>query len=204
MKKAALGFHMHSSWAAMVAVCMEKSVPQMIARERIHLVETFTYQFRQPYHTAEKMPLAEARQFVARVEAESRRLANRAIRELQADLQEQGIEHTRCGLLLASGKTLPGFEKILASHALIHTADGELFREAILRACARCDLKTESIKEKELLETAKRVLRVQQAALMRRVTGMGKPFGSPWSQDEKFATLAAWLALASGAAKGGR
>jgi hypothetical protein len=24
---------------------------------------------------------------------------------------------------------------------------------------------------------------------------LGRPFGSPWSQDEKFATLAAWLAL---------
>jgi hypothetical protein len=30
---------------------------------------------------------------------------------------------------------------------------------------------------------------------MRRVTELGRPFGSPWSQNEKFATLAAWLAL---------
>jgi len=38
---------------------------------------------------------------------------------------------------------------------------------------------------------------VQPAVLLRRITELGKPFGSPWSQDEKFATLAAWLALAA-------
>ena len=86
--------------------------------------------------------------------------------------------------------------EILASHSLVHTADGELFRAAILRACGRCGLNTESIKEKELLERAEIALRVKSAALLRRLTELGKPIGSPWSQDEKFATLAAWLALA--------
>jgi hypothetical protein len=195
MKEAALGFRVHSGWAAMVAVTIEKGCPSVVAKQRPHLVETFTYAFRQPYHTAEKMPLREAREFVAGIQNVARSLAYRAIRRLQSDSQEQGIKLTRGGLLLASGRPLPNLEKILASHALIHTADGELFREAILRACARCGLKTTSIRDKELLEHAKSVLRIQPAVLMRRVTELGRPFGSPWSQDEKFATLAAWLAL---------
>jgi len=29
---------------------------------------------------------------------------------------------------------------------------------------------------------------------MRRATELGRSLGAPWSQDEKFATLAAWLA----------
>jgi len=41
------------------------------------------------------------------------------------------------------------------------------------------------------------VFRTKPKELMRRVTELGRPLGSPWSQDEKFATLAAWLALAS-------
>jgi hypothetical protein len=53
------------------------------------------------------------------------------------------------------------------------------------------------IKERELLQCAKQTLRIQPAVLLRRVAEFGKPFGSPWSQDEKFATLAAWLALVS-------
>ena len=169
----------------------------MLARQRVHLVETFTYEFRQPYHTAEKILGGQAREFIARMQAEARVLACRAIRELASRTQEQGVKLTRCGLLLASGRPLPALEKILASHALIHTADGELFREAIAHGCERSGLKMESIKERALLERAGTGLHLKTTELMRRVTDLGKPLGSPWSQDEKFATLAAWLALAA-------
>ncbi len=195
MKNAAVGLRVHSGWAAMVAVCLEKGAPRVLGREKVHLVEQFSYRFRQPYHTAERMPVGEAREFVKRVEAEAERLAHAAIQNLQSRLPKQGIRLTRCGLLLASGRTLPEFEKILASHALIHTADGELFREALSRAAKRCGIETVGIKEKELLAQTRQAFRVQPEVLLRRVTELGKPFGSPWSQDEKFATLAAWLAL---------
>ena len=197
MKQAALGFRAHSGWTALVAVSLEKGAPVILARERLHLVETFTYEFRQPYHTGGKMLLGQARDFIERVRNEARRLAHRAIHGLQSDLQKQGIALKGYGLLLASGKPLPNLEKILASHALIHTADGELFREALLHASARCGLKDFTIKERELVEHAGEALRLKPDALLRRVTELGRPLGSPWSQDEKFATLIAWLALAS-------
>jgi len=195
VKQAAIGFRVHSGWAAAVAVCVNKGAPVVLARQRVHLVETFTYEFRQPYHTAEKMLLGQAREFIARMQAEGRRLAYRAIRELASRTLEQGVKLTRCGLLLASGRPLPGLEKIVASHALIHTADGELFREAILHASSRCGLRDFRIKDKELVDRAGLVLHLKSANLMGRVTELGRPFGSPWSQDEKFATLAAWLAM---------
>ena len=59
MKQATVGFRTHSGWAAMVAVSVEKGAPHVLARERVHLVETFTYRFRQPYHTAAKLPIDE-------------------------------------------------------------------------------------------------------------------------------------------------
>ena len=197
MKDAALGFRAHSGWTALVALSVSKGSPSILARERVHLVEVFTYEFRQPYHTAKKMPHAEARAFISRVQAEAKRLAYRAIRGLQSSLREQGYELSRCGLLLASGRPLPELEKILASHALIHTADGELFREALLHASARCGLPVLSVKERELLDRAGQTFRLKPADLARRVTELGRPLGSPWSQDEKFASLAAWLALAA-------
>lgn len=197
LKQAALGFRAHSGWTALVAVCLEKGAPVVLARQRVHLVETFTYEFRQPYHTAEKLLLGQARDFIERVRDEAKRLAHRAIYGLQNDLQKQGVNLTRCGLLLASGKPLPALEKTLASHALIHTADGELFREAILHASDRCGLAATCIKEREILECAGQAFRCKPADLLRRVTELGRSLGSPWSQDEKFATLAAWLALAA-------
>jgi hypothetical protein len=197
VKQAAVGFRVHSGWAAMVAVSVEKGAPTVLARQRVHLVDTFTYEFRQPYHTAEKMLLGQAREFISRMQAEARRLAYRAIRELESRTREQGMKLTRCGLLLASGRPLPGLEKILASHALIHTADGELFREAILHASGRCGLRDFTVKDREVLDRAGKAFRLKSDVLLRRVTELGRPFGAPWSQDEKFATLAGWLALSS-------
>jgi hypothetical protein len=197
VKDAAVGFRAHSGWTALVALTVTKGAPTVLARERVHLVETFTYKFRQPYHTAEKMPLGEARAFISRTRTEARRLAFRAIRRLQAGLEAQGFQLIRSGLLLSSGRPLPRLSQILASHALIHTADGELFREALLHASARCGLEAITIKEREIREAATGILRFKPADLSRRIADLGRPLGPPWSQDEKLASLAAWLALAS-------
>ena len=64
MKSAALGFRAHSGWTALVALSLARGAPCVLARQRIHLVETFTYRFRQPYHTAKNLPLDEARAFI--------------------------------------------------------------------------------------------------------------------------------------------
>jgi len=195
MKKAAVGFRVHSGWSAVVGVCLEKGAPVVLRRQRVHLVKTFTYAFRQPYHTAEKMEFAAARGFVAGAQKEARELACRAIRDLQRELEEAGFQLTRGAMLLAAGRPLPELSKILASHALIHTADGVLFREALIDASGRCGLAVVSIRERELLQQAANRLGARPATLLRKVTELGRPLGAPWSQDEKFAALAAWLAL---------
>jgi hypothetical protein len=197
MKHAAVGFRAHSGWTALIALAVNDGVPTVLARERVHLVETFTYEFRQPYHTAEKMQPDEGRAFVSRMRTEARRLAFDAIRKLKAQLHGNGYALARCGLLLASGRTLPSLDRILASHSLIHAADGELFREALLHASARCGLKSLAVKERELLDSASRVLRRKPDELAQRITGLGHPLGPPWSQDEKLASLVAWLAASS-------
>jgi hypothetical protein len=196
MKQAAVGFRVHSGWSALVTVSLENDAPTVLSRERVHLVETFSYKFRQPYHTAEKMPLEKARAFVAGALSDARRLATRALRTTQAELVRQGFQVERCALLLASGKALPSLDRILLSHALIHTADGELFREALRRSTAHCGLEIACIKERELLDRGANTLRTNREKLLRRITELGRAFGSPWTQDEKYATLAAWLVLA--------
>ncbi len=140
------------------------------------------------------MRLAAASEFIASVREKGRELAYRALRDLQVELEARDYQLTRAALLLAGRRPLPELEKILTSHALIHTADGELFRECLLHASARCGLDVVSIRERELLEQAAKALRVPRPTLLRRVTELGRPFGAPWSQDEKFAALAAWLA----------
>jgi hypothetical protein len=195
MKPAALGFRVHSGWTSLIALALEHNQPIILARQRPHLVATFSYTFRQPYHTAEKMHLAEAQTFLDQQRDEARVLALSALRSAQSEVAQQGYKLTRAALLLASGRPLPELSKILASHSIIHTADGEFFREALVHACARANLAVTKIKERELLASASRTLRRKPAALTRTIADLGKPLGSPWTQDEKFATLVAWLAL---------
>lgn len=197
MQNAALGFRIHSGWAVAVALCGPLDVPLIIDRRRIQLVKQFTYTYRQPYHTAEKMPKQDGVRFVASVRTEATRLALASLRSVQKDLAGQGYRISRCALLLASGRELPKLEKILASHALIHTADGELFRNALRAACARGRLPLKAIREKTLFEIATETIGIKEVTLKRRIADFGKSFGPPWTQDEKFATLAAWLTLAS-------
>jgi hypothetical protein len=123
MKKAAVGFRVHSGWAALVGVSLEKGAPIVLGRQRAQLVETFSYKYRQPYHTAKRLPFAAAAEFVLGVRTAAQSLATSALSKLQAHLKDRGYNLDRGALLLASGKSLPELEKILQSHALIHTAD---------------------------------------------------------------------------------
>ncbi len=196
MKPAAVGFRVHSGWTAVVAVAIDEGIPLVLARERAHLVRTFTYEYRQPYHTAATMPADDREVFVSRVRAEARHLAFRTISRLKGTLEKEGYCLTSSGLLLASGRPLPELAGILASHSLIHAADGELFRDAILDATARCGLLSAKVKERDLLDSAARTLGFGFRDLSRQMRELGRRLGPPWSQDEKYASLVAWLSAA--------
>jgi hypothetical protein len=195
MKNAAVGLRVHSGWSALVGLGMEKDEPVVLCRKRVELVETFTREFRQPYHAAEKMAFDGGREFIDRVKSQAARLAYQTLRDTQKELEKTGHALRGCGLLLASGRNLPELEQILASHARIHTAEGELFREALAAGSQRCGLVVYRVKERELLSEAVRVLRRPAAKLIETVNGLGRALGAPWTQDEKYAVLAAWLTL---------
>ena len=182
----------------MVVVSLEKRQPAVLVRDRVHLVKNFTYESRQPYHTAAKLTLDEARAFIARIRKEARAFAAGAIRNLRQNLQENGYTLDRSVILLSSARPLPALPKILASHSLIHTADGALFREALLHASKSCGIEALAFRERDLPAIAARALRKKPAQLTRVVNELGRSLGPPWSQDEKLAALAAWFALAGG------
>jgi hypothetical protein len=195
MERAAIGFRVHSGWAACVAVSLADGAPVVIERSRIQLVKTFNYTFRQPYHTGARMGLPRAAAFISQVQRDAERLAAEDLRATRAKLRKRGFALVRCGILFASGRPLPELALILASHALIHTADGELFRNALVRACARCRMPVVKMKEREIVARAAVVLEIDAAKLQRSLIDMGKGIGPPWSQDEKLAALVAWIGL---------
>ena len=192
-----MGFRAHSGWAALVAVAGPPRSPAVIERRRIVLVNPGTP--RQPYHAAEGLDLKEAGKLVERSIDEARLLARQALRAVIRDIQKKGQAVVGCGLLLASGRPLTTLAATLASHALIHTAEGELFRDALTHAGAHCGLPVTGVKERELFARGAAGIGLSVDELERHITGMGRPIGPPWRQDEKYAALAGWLALAAAA-----
>ncbi len=184
---AAIGLRAHSGWAAAVAISGPSGAPAVIMRRRIEMRERGATGPSQPYHAAVGLELDEAAQVIERCSASAAALATAALRGMAEELGKLGHRVTGCGLLLASGRPLPPLEKILASHPLLHTAEGELFREALRSAVRACGF--------PLVETKERELFAQSGDLEQHLAAMGKAIGPPWRQDEKFAAAAAWLAL---------
>ncbi|MGO4884205.1 MAG: hypothetical protein ACLP59_25805 [Bryobacteraceae bacterium] len=195
MSPAAIGLRAHSGWAAAVAVAGPVHAPVVVMRRRIEMRERGATGPAQPYHAAVGLDLDEARELVERSASGAAALAGTGLRAMAEDLRSLGHRAAGCGLLLASGRPLPPLEKILASHPLLHTAEGELFREALRAASRECGLPLMEAKERELFARAAAELRLPDGELERRLAAMGKAIGPPWRQDEKFSAVAAWLAL---------
>jgi hypothetical protein len=94
-------------------------------------------------------------------------------------------------ILLASGRPLPPLAKILAAHPLIHTAEGEFFRQAVRQACEGLQIPVTAIRMRELDAGAN-----TGSELQRSIAGLGRSVGPPWTKDHKTAALAAALLLA--------
>jgi hypothetical protein len=178
-----------------VAVAGTRRAIEVVERRRVELGDPSVPGPKQPYHEAEGQPLAKARRIVDGYAADARHKAREAFRAVIGDLRGRGYEVTGCGLLLASGRPLPELQSILASHALIHSADGELFREALLDAAEAHGLSAIRVAEKELSAQASTRLSASPAELQRAVNAAGNALGPPWTQDQKLAALVAWLAL---------
>ena len=100
-------------------------------------------------------------------------------------------------VLEGSGRALPDLAGILASHALIHAAEGQMFRNILAEAGRHHDLPVIEVRERELVVRCATDLAMPAEKLTRQLAEMGRALGPPWRQDQKFATLAAWLALAT-------
>jgi hypothetical protein len=193
MQRAALGFRVHSGWAALVTVA--GSPPVVIDRRRVEIADPAIAGSVQPFHAAEELAPAQAERLIQRCRESTQGLARGALRAAVDRLRQAGHEVVGCGVLLGSGRPLPSLPQILASHALIHTAEGEFFRDAVVDAGCHCGLAITGVKERDLLVRASADLHASVEELQRRLAELGRAIGPPWQQDQKQAALVAWLAL---------
>ena len=197
MKSAAIGVRVHSGWGALVAVSGAGADAEILARERITIIDAKMPGAFQPYHFVENFALPKAEAHIAKCAALSRTLAVAALRPILDDLKSRGYGVEGCAILQGSGRPLPALPQILAAHPLIHTAEGVFFRGIFQEAFEQLELRVGGFRERDLDEQSTAILGRKAPALRKKIAAMGKKLGPPWTTDQKSAALAAFLVLAS-------
>jgi len=191
-----LGFAPHSGWAAVVALGGTVKAPAVLLRERLEMADAVLAGSKQPYHALEAQPLAEAQRMLQRFQASAVTLALEGLRSVTARVSGAGAQPASAGILDAAGRSGATLEAILASHALIHTADGEHFRAALTSACGEIGLTVVRVPVRELPQRAVAAVGKPERELMAAVSQLGRTVGPPWGADQKSAALLAWVLLA--------
>ena len=180
-----------------MAVSNSAGTVEVIDRRRVAITSRGTPGANQPYHFAENLELPEAEKFLGDCFAASKHLALSAVQDVVSELRSRQYRVVGSAVLLASGRPLPSLSKILASHALIHAAEGEFFREAFSKACESLDLSVTGFRERNLDECVQTTFGKAANRMWQQISTLGRSLGPPWTKDQKTATLAALVLLAN-------
>lgn len=187
----ALGFKPHTGWAVAVLVSGDGATPVVHHRARVTLCPE--HLARQVYHHAQHLTLARARRAVAEVDT----VVGRTTGDVLTELVERAGHH---GELVGVGivgvpHEVPPLEAVLRSHALLHMAEGELYRGAIQEAVQERGLPVSMASPKGVVSEAALTLDVPSERLAATLTSLRADLGAPWQADHKDATAVALLAL---------
>ena len=173
----ALGWRSHSGWAVFVVARRPGPAPDVLARGRVDLVKGSLP--RQPYHAIVEggLSLRAGSALIARVEKAA---VTAAIAATESAVNDHSV--AAVGVVGRNRNVPDELERILASHALLHAAEGDLFERALIDAATHVGLP---------------VLLVEPHGITigPALDGAGKVLGPPWQKDHKHAAAAALAAI---------
>jgi hypothetical protein len=180
--RTALGLSVHTGWAAGVLLSDDDRV---LARFHIDMGKAEHGGNVHAYHAA-----VEAKDPVAAIE----RVRAFALAGARAAFDAMTSEHRigTCAIIAANVPAPSSLSQILASHTLLHSAEGELFRDVLATVAGERRIAVRQLRAKQLKADAQLALDDPDAW----TKALGKGLGPPWSKDHRDAALAAKLALA--------
>lgn len=193
--RTALGFRPHTGWSVAVAVSGTATAPQVVWRGRLELWRST--ETAQVYHAVRSSRDLDAAGERVRLAADAaQRIAAEELGGLLAKLRADGYQPVAAVIPLG-GMPVPGsLARILPSHSLLHAAEGELFRDALVAAAEHHRVMVSRAPPGDMVVRAARHLNWNQQSVLSTLAEMGRRVGPPWRKDEKDAALTAWLALA--------
>jgi hypothetical protein len=160
----AIGISVHTGWGACIVVSGSLQRPE-IAENR--LVELSDDAERFCFHRAAEMDPALAQAWLTNTRA---KMLDRARAELAPMLQQVVV-----GAIVAKAGDILDFDRAMANHMRIHSAEGFFYRDVFREACGiPCRI-------------------IPPTSL--DIAAAGKLHVKPWGRDQKLAALAAWQAL---------
>jgi hypothetical protein len=192
---AAIGFSVHTGWAASVLVVGPRRAPTIVDRRRIRLTDSDDTVRAEVYHRAARLSGPAAAEFVRESQDAVARRARAAVQSL---LESKPL--VAAGILVSAGKLPADLAAILRSHPFIHTAEGVFYREALAMAAEGCGLEVVRIPRRELPDRFASALGTDDAGARECLSAMGRAVGPPWARDQKDAAMAALVALVAAAA----
>jgi hypothetical protein len=154
----------HSGWAVAVLVGGSAIRPVVLDRRRVQLCPDALP--RQVYHAAQGLAAARAATLVGEVDVAVASLARAVVGDLIDAARPLG--ELAAVAVLGRPRELPDLEVVLGNHALLHAAEGELYRAA---------------------------MGTTRDALTATLDALRADLGAPWQADHKAATAAALLVL---------
>ena len=191
---AALGFRVKSGWAAAVLLSGPASSPRLSNVRRIDLSDPRLPETRQPYHAAMGKLETDTTQIERRTRV-VRRVAQQSITKLLASYRQEG--HTvRRAILVIGSEILP--DSIANPHIRAHALEGQLFRSVLQHALEGHRITTDFIIERDAYAHAAAQLKQSSDAVKGAIQNLGRSAPAvavTWRAEQKFAAIAAWLAL---------
>jgi len=192
-----LGLRAFTGWAVAITLGGDPHAPRVLDRRRLVLQAPELPG--EVYHVARRLESDAATRLIAQAIEASEDAALQAVTALVADLRATGPVRL-AGLVVGRGppRTPPLHARM--SHSGLHAAEGELYRYTLLQAAAKAGFEVSIVVEADLATMAETALGLSAADLNSQLKRMGAEIGPPWTQREKSAALAAWIALAGGSA----
>ncbi len=192
---AAVGWRTHSGWAVVVVMAGTPAEPVVLVRRRAELLDQDLP--RQPYHAAAEggLRLDEGAALIRQVAVAATAGAGAALASVVSELAGSEHELVGVGLVAAERRIPPSLDQILASHALLHGAEGELYEQAVAEAAARAHLPLSVLSSKTVFSDAAAAVVTDSATLEAALRIVGRAIGPPWQKDHREAAAAALTAL---------
>ena len=193
---AAIGCRAHTGWAVLVVVTESVAQPEVLVRGRVELGDPSGRVRRNVYQATRGLDPSAAADLVEAAERIAAEQASRAIERTVQEARDVGVLVGSCAVVVGR---LPGgarLESILASHALAHAAEGRLYQRALQQGAESRGLHAVAIPKRSIWDEAEAAFGVTGDELHRRIDELRREIGPPWGEDQKLASLAAWIALA--------